>query len=43
MNAYVERLNGTIRREALEPFLLISEKQARKIVKKYVDYYRSSA
>ena len=39
MNAFVERLNGTIRREALDHFLLFSEKQVRKIVKEYVDYY----
>jgi len=39
MNAYVERVNGTIRREALDHFLLFSEKQVRKIVKEYVNYY----
>jgi transposase InsO family protein len=39
MNAYVERLNGTIRREALDHFLLFSEKQIRKIIKEYVNYY----
>lgn len=39
MNAYVERLNGSIRREALDHFLLISEKQIRKITTEYVDYY----
>ncbi len=39
MNAYVERLNGSIRREALDHFLLFSEKQVRKIVKEYVEYY----
>nr|MDA3811466.1 integrase core domain-containing protein [Spirochaetaceae bacterium] len=39
MNAYVERLNGTIRREALDHFLLFSEKQVRKIIKEYVEYY----
>ena len=39
MNAYVERLNGSIRREALDHFLLFSEKQVRKIVKSYVNYY----
>ena len=39
MNAYVERLNGTIRREALDHFLLFSEKQIRKIVEDYVEYY----
>ena len=39
MNAYVERLNGTIRREALDHFLLFSEKQVQKIIKEYVNYY----
>jgi transposase InsO family protein len=39
MNTYVERVNGTIRREALNHFLLFSEKQVRKIVKEYVAYY----
>jgi putative transposase len=39
MNAFVERLNGSIRKEALDNFLLFSEKQIRKIVKEYVDYY----
>jgi putative transposase len=39
MNAFVERLNGSIRREALDHFLLFSKKQVRKIVKEYVEYY----
>ncbi len=39
MNSYVERLNGSIRREALDHFLLFSEKQVRKIVKEYIEYY----
>jgi len=39
MNAFVERLNGSIRREALDHFLLFSEKQVRRIVKSYVEYY----
>ena len=39
MNAYVERLIGTIRREALDHFLLFSEKQVKKIVSDFVDYY----
>lgn len=41
MNAYVERLNGTIRREALDHFLLFSEKQVRKIVSEFVEYYNN--
>jgi putative transposase len=39
MNAFVERLNGTIRREALDHFLLFSEKQVRRIISEYVEYY----
>ena len=39
MNSYVERLNGSISREALDHFLLISEKQIRKIIREYVDYH----
>ena len=39
MNAYVERVIGTIRREALDHFLLISEKQVRTIIRSYVHYY----
>jgi putative transposase len=39
MNAYVERVIGTIRREALDHFLLVSEKQVRNITSKYVVYY----
>ncbi len=39
MNAYVERLNGSIRREALDHFLLFSEKQIQNIIKAYVHYY----
>lgn len=37
MNTYVERVIGTIRREALDHFLMISEKQVQNIVKNYVD------
>ncbi len=39
MNSIVERLNGTIRREALDHFLLFSEKHVRQIIKEYVVYY----
>ena len=41
MNAYTERVIGTIRREALDHFLLFSEKQIRNIIKNYVDYYNN--
>jgi hypothetical protein len=33
------RKQGKIRREALDHFLLFSEKQVRKIIKEYVEYY----
>jgi putative transposase len=39
MNAYVERSNGTIRREDLDHFILFSEKQVRNIVSEFVKYY----
>ena len=39
MNAYVERLIGTVRREALDHFLLFSKKQVKKIITEYVEYY----
>lgn len=41
MNAYTERFNGTIRREALDHFLLFSEKQVRKIVSEFIKYYNT--
>ena len=39
MNAFTERVIGSIRREALDHFILISEKQIRNIIREYVDYY----
>jgi putative transposase len=39
MNAFTERVIGSIRREDLDHFLLISEKQVRNIVREYVDCY----
>ena len=41
MNAHVERVIGTIRREALDHFLLFSEKQVNKIIREFVDYYNN--
>ena len=41
MNAYTERVIGTIRREALDHFLLFSEKQVRNIIGEYVEYYNN--
>ena len=39
MNAYAERFVRSIRQEALDHFILISEKQIKKIVDEYVNYY----
>jgi putative transposase len=41
MNAHVERVIGTIRREALDHFLLFSEKQVSKIINEFVHYYNN--
>jgi transposase InsO family protein len=41
MNTYAERLVGTVRLEALDLFLLLSEKQVRKIVSEFVLYYNN--
>lgn len=39
MNAFVERLIGTVRREALDHFLLFSKKQVKNIITEFVEYY----
>ena len=39
MNAFTDRLMGSIRREALDHFLLLSEKQVTRIIAEHVDYY----
>ncbi len=39
MNAYAERIVRSIRKEALDHFILISKKQIKKIVKESVNYY----
>ena len=41
MNAFIERLNETIRSEALDHFLLISQKQVRKIISEFIAYYNN--
>ena len=41
MNSYVERLNGSIRREALDHYLLITQKQIKKIIGEYIEYYNN--
>ncbi len=41
MNAYAERLIGTIQREALDHFLLFSRKQVKSIGSDFVIYYNT--
>lgn len=41
MNALAERFVGSVRREALDYYLLISEKQVVNILHEYIDYYNS--
>ena len=41
MNAHAERFVGSIRREALDYYLLISEKQIEGILDEYINYYNS--
>jgi hypothetical protein len=38
MNANGERVIGTIRREALDHFLMVSERQIRNVISEYIDY-----
>ena len=38
-NAYCERFMGSLRRECLDHMLILSEKQLRRLVKEYVDYF----
>ena len=41
MNALAERFIGSLRREALDYFLLISEKQIIRILHEYINIYNS--
>jgi putative transposase len=41
MNALAERFIGSVRREALDYYLLISEKQIKRILQEYIEYYNS--
>ena len=41
MNALAERFIGSVRREALDYYLLMSEKQIMRILLEYIDYYNS--
>jgi transposase InsO family protein len=40
-NGFAERLIGSIRRECLDHIIVFSEKQLRRILKSYADYYNS--
>ena len=41
INAFAELFIGSVRREALDYYLLISEKQIMRILQEYIDYYNS--
>lgn len=41
MNALAERFIGSVRREALNYYLLINEKQIKRILHEYINYYNS--
>jgi hypothetical protein len=41
MNAFAERFVGSIRREALDWFIIVSYRQLYSIIKKYISYYNS--
>jgi transposase InsO family protein len=41
MNGLAERFIGSVRREALDYYLLINEKQIMRILQVYIDYYNS--
>jgi transposase InsO family protein len=41
-NAYVERLIGSIRRDCLDHVLIFSERNLRRVLKSYFDYYERS-
>jgi putative transposase len=41
MNALAERFIGSVRREALDYYLLISEKQIKRILQEYIAYYNT--
>jgi transposase InsO family protein len=41
MNAISERFVGSVRREAVDYYLLISKKQIINILREYIDYYNS--
>ncbi len=40
-NAYVERLNGSIRRECTDHIIVWNERHLKKVLRGYFDYYNS--
>lgn len=41
MNPFAERFIGSLRREALDYFILVSERQIKRILTEYINYYNS--
>src|SRR5271163_2091852 len=41
-NAYVERVNGSIRRECLDHIVIFNERHLRRVLSSYVDYYQGT-
>jgi putative transposase len=41
MSSIAERFVGSVRRDALDYYLLINEKQIMKILREYIEYYNS--
>ncbi len=41
-NPYVERVIGTIRRECLDHVIIFSERQLRRLLRDYLEYYHGS-
>ena len=41
-NAICERFMGTLKREALDPYVFLSEKHLRAVVREYVAYYNEA-
>ena len=40
-NAYVERLNGSIRRECTDHIIVWNERHLKKVLREYIDYYNN--
>ena len=41
MNSIAERFIGSVRREILDNFIILSKQQLYKILKEYIEYYNS--